>query len=368
MKVVSVIGTRPQFIKAAAVSRRLRERSDVREVLIHTGQHYDDNMSPIFFRELAMPAPDYNLGIGSQPHGAQTGHMLAALEDVLLKERPDWVLVYGDTNSTLAGALAAAKLRLPLAHVEAGLRSYDRRMPEEINRVLTDHASDLLFAPTEGAVGNLKREGIEGDAVRLVGDVMYDAALFHGDSGSREDCPLQRFGLRPGAYILATIHRAENTDDEGRLTGIFNALASVAAELPVLVPLHPRTRAALDHANSLWDRPKDLILADPLGYLDMIRLEQDARLIVTDSGGVQKEAFFFRVPCLTLRDRTEWTELVDLGWNRLVPPDGAGRIGDAIRASLMDESRAGRDDVSADLYGGGRAAARIVNILRGSQS
>ncbi len=229
MKVVSVIGTRPQFVKAAAVSRRLRERSDVREVLTHTGQHYDDNMSPIFFRELAMPAPDYNLGIGSQPHGAQTGHMLAALEDVLLKERPDWVLVYGDTNSTLAGALAAAKLRLPLAHVEAGLRSYDRRMPEEINRVLTDHASDLLFAPTEGAVDNLKREGIEDDPVPLVGGVVYDAVQFYGEAASRGIWLLSRIGLRPGEYVLATIDRAENTSDEGRLANIIDVLATGAA-------------------------------------------------------------------------------------------------------------------------------------------
>ncbi len=363
MKIVSIVGARPQFVKAGAVSRLLRMRSEIREVLVHTGQHYDANMSAIFFQELAIPEPDYNLGVGSHSHGEQTGRMLAAVEDVLLRERPDRVLVYGDTNSTLAGALAAVKLQIPLAHVEAGLRCYDRRMPEEINRVLTDHVSDLLFAPTEGAVANLGREGIQGDSVHLVGDVMYDAALFHLEASSQRDSPVARFGLTPGGYILATVHRAENTDDEGRLSDIFNALAAVAAEIRVLVPLHPRTRAALERSDSLADFPQGLLLVEPLGYLDMIRLEKDARLIVTDSGGVQKEAFFFRVPCLTLRDQTEWTELVDLGWNRLVPSDGAGSIADELRAVLMEEAAVGREDVTVDPYGGGRAAERIVNIL-----
>jgi UDP-GlcNAc3NAcA epimerase len=368
MKVVSVVGARPQFIKAGAVSRLLRKQPEIREVLVHTGQHYDANMSQIFFRDLAIPEPDHNLGIGSHSHGVQTGRMLAAIEDVLLQERPDRVLVYGDTNSTLAGALAAVKLQIPVAHVEAGLRSYDRRMPEEINRVLTDHVSDLLFAPTEGAAANLRREGIQGDSVHLVGDVMYDAALFHIETSSQRDSPVARFGLSPGDYILATIHRAENTDDEGRLGGIFKAFAAVAAEVRILVPLHPRTRAALERSGSLADGPPGLLLVEPLGYLDMIRLEKDARLIVTDSGGVQKEAFFFRVPCLTLRDRTEWTELVELGWNRLVPPDGAGQIADALRAALIDEAPVGRKDRAADPYGGGRAAERIVNILSGSRA
>lgn len=368
MKVLSVVGARPQFIKAGAVSRLLRKRPEIREVLVHTGQHYDANMSSIFFQELAIPEPDYNLGVGSHSHGAQTGRMLAAVEDVLLQEQPDRVLVYGDTNSTLAGALAAAKLHISLAHVEAGLRSHDRRMPEEINRVLTDHISDLLFAPTEGAVANLRREGIQGDSVHLVGDVMYDAALFHLEASSQRDSPVARFGLKQGDYILATLHRAENTDDEGRLRDIFNALAAVAAEIRVLVPLHPRTRAALERSDSLVDYPQGLILVEPLGYLDMIQLEKNARLIVTDSGGVQKEAFFFRVPCLTLRDRTEWTELVDLGWNRLVSTESAAQIADELRAALLHEATAEHEDVAADPYGGGRAAERIVNILCGQRA
>ncbi|MBZ0253556.1 MAG: UDP-N-acetylglucosamine 2-epimerase (non-hydrolyzing), partial [Candidatus Methylomirabilis sp.] len=250
LKIVSVIGARPQFIKASPLSACFRERSGVREVLIHTGQHYDDNMSAVFFRELGIPEPDYNLGVGSGGHGEQTGRMLEAIEKALLRERPDWTLVYGDTNSTLAGALASVKLHIPVAHVEAGLRSFNRRMPEEINRVLTDHASDLLFAPTETAVRNLRAEGVEAKKVHLVGDVMYDAALNLGRRAEAESRVLERLGLASGGYVLATIHRAENTDDPARLRAIFEGLAAAAREAPVVLPLHPRTRAALERAGA----------------------------------------------------------------------------------------------------------------------
>lgn len=365
MKIVSVVGARPQFIKAAVVSRVLRQRPDTREILLHTGQHYDDNLSPIFFRELAMPAPDYNLNVGSDSQGAQTGRMLAAIEEVLVKERPDWVLVYGDTNSTLAGALAAAKLDQPVAHVEAGLRSFARQMPEEINRVVTDHLSELLFAPTNGAIANLAREGIDGGRVHLVGDVMYDAALFYSERAERLGKPPESYGVRPEGFILATIHRAENTEDGTRLRNIFAGLARVAEDMPVLLPIHPRTRAALRRADIAIDPVRNLKLIDPLGYLDMVRLEKNARLVVTDSGGVQKEAFFCGVPCATLRERTEWVELVELGWNRLVPPLGAEQIAeeilDALATAKTVEALAGAQGP----YGDGRAAQRIVDALYG---
>ena len=289
-------------------------------MLVHTGQHYDENMSEVFFQELEIPKPDYYLGIGSGTHGAQTGRMLEAIEQVLLQIVPDLVLVYGDTNSTLAGALAAVKLHVPVAHVEAGLRSYNRRMPEEINRVLTDHASDLLFAPTEAAVENLKQEGISSNRIFLVGDVMYDASLYYGAKAERESRILQQLGLRPKQYVLATIHRAENTDDAQRLRSIFDGLELAAKEIPVIIPLHPRTREALKQEAQLSKVAQHVLVIQPVGYLDMVMLEKHSRLIATDSGGVQKEAFFYNVPCMTLRSETEWVELVELGWNRLVPP------------------------------------------------
>jgi len=301
MKILTVVGARPQFIKAAVVSRELRQRNGMQEVLLHTGQHYDDNMSQVFFEELEIPQPDYNLGIGGGTHGQNTGRMIEAVEEVLFKERPDWVLVYGDTDSTLAGALAAVKLHIPVAHVEAGLRSFNRRMPEEINRVLTDHAADLLFAPTEKAVANLKREGLPEERIELVGDVMYDAALFYGAKAEKQSRILQTLGLVPKTYVLVTIHREENTDDPARLETIFNGLDQVALEIPVVCLVHPRTRKALGQYG-IWDRVSQHIrFLPPVGYLDMVMLEKHARLIVTDSGGVQKEAFFYRVPCVTLR-------------------------------------------------------------------
>jgi UDP-GlcNAc3NAcA epimerase len=354
MKILTVIGARPQFIKAAAVSRLLRAAPGTSEVLVHTGQHYDGNMSDVFFDELGIPAPDHHLGVGSGSHGAMTGRMLEKIESVVLAEKPDALLVYGDTNSTLAGALAAAKLHVSVAHVEAGLRSFNMRMPEEVNRLLTDHVSKWLFCPTWAAVDNLKREGIADGRVRLVGDVMYDVALAARDPGRTVD----RWGVRPGNYILATVHRAENTDDPARLAAIFGGLAEVAPRVPVVLPLHPRTRAVLKRDSVAGTA--GVHLTDPVGYLDMACLERHARLVVTDSGGVQKEAFFHRVPCVTLRDETEWVELVEMGWNRLVPPTTPTAVRDGILAALESKDRR---DPPADLYGGGKAAERIVQHL-----
>ncbi len=364
MKIATIVGARPQFIKAAVVSRHLRERSGVREVLLHTGQHYDDNLSKVFFEDLGIPPPDHGLEIGSLDHGAQTGRMLEGIERILQSEKPGWVVVYGDTNSTLAGALAAAKLQIPVAHVESGLRSFDRRMPEEINRVLTDHVSEMLFVPTEGAVANLKNEGIEGDKVRLVGDVMYDAALYYCDRAEKLGRQPADYDLRRGGYVLATVHRAENTDQDARLRSIMDGLGLLARDVPVIVPLHPRTRAALARIGFELDSIANLRFTEPLNYLDMVNMERHAALIATDSGGVQKEAFFYQVPCATLRDRTEWTELVELGWNRLVPPTNAERIAAGLRAALAD-SRPPETDV-AGMYGGGRAGGRIAEALTGS--
>lgn len=339
------------------VSRALRTTGKVQEVLIHTGQHYDDSMSRIFSEELEIPEPDHNLGVGSASHGAQTGRMLEAIEHVLLKERPDWVLVYGDTNSTLPGALAAVKLHIPMAHVGAGLRSFNRRMPEEINRVLTDHTSDQLFAPTTTAVANLKREGIPDERVRLVGDVMYDAALFYGAKAERQSRILERLGLESKTYVLGTVHRAENTDDPQRLQAIFQGLIRVARSLPVVDPLHPRTRGALRRLGMADGTLAALTLIDPVGYLDMLLLENHAAVIAIDSGGVQREVFFFRVPCVTLRSETEWTELVELGWIRLLDELRGDRVEVIILQAI------GRKGPEAVPYGNGAAGQQISPIL-----
>jgi UDP-GlcNAc3NAcA epimerase len=363
MKIVTVVGARPQFIKAAAVSRVLRQSADLEEVLVHTGQHYDDNMSDVFFTELEIPRPGYHLGIGSGSHGAQTGRMLEAVERVLQAEKPDAVLVYGDTNSTLAGALAAAKLHVPVAHVEAGLRSFNRRMPEEVNRVLTDHLAEWLFAPTEAAVANLAAEVVPPDKTFLVGDVMYDAALFYG-ARAQEEC-LDRLGLKKKEYVLTTVHRAENTDTPGRLRELFEGLSAVAAAVPVVLPLHPRTRGVLERQGLLETYSRRLRLCEPVGYLEMVALEKHARLIATDSGGVQKEAFFYRVPCVTLREETEWVELVELGWNRLLPPRDADGVTRGVMASL---AVAGQQEPPVGLFGGGQAAERIVERLQGRRA
>ena len=359
MRIVSVVGARPQFIKEAAVSRALRAKPGVREFLVHTGQHYDANMSDVFFENLGMPAPDRNLGVGSGTHGVQTGQMLEAVERVLIDERPDWVLVYGDTNSTLAGALAAAKLHIPVAHVEAGLRSFNRRMPEEINRVLADRVADLLFAPTETAVANLRAEGIAERAIRLVGDVMYDAVLAFSTAAEAKSRIVEDLGLAHRGYVLATIHRAETTDDPARLAAVVEGLVEVAADCPVILPLHPRTRAALQRTG-LAERAAALRLVEPVDYLDMLLLQRHAALVVTDSGGLQKEAFFHRVPCVTLRTETEWVELVEIGWNQLVPPTDGAAVAAGLRATLSAPLPA---EPAGDLYGGGHASEAIVREL-----
>jgi UDP-GlcNAc3NAcA epimerase len=355
MKIVTIIGARPQFIKAATVSRVFRNTPNATEVLVHTGQHYDSNMSDVFFEELDIPKPAYHLGIGSSNHGTQTGRMLEAIEGVLLDEKPDWVLVYGDTNSTLAGALAAAKLHIPVAHVEAGLRSFNRKMPEEINRILTDHASDLLFAPTEIAVKNLHNEGLS-SKTHLVGDVMYDGALFFAAKAEKESRILEALKLTSKSYILATIHRAENTDDPQRLNAIFEGLSVVAKTFPIILPLHPRTKVALKR-EGIQVNSKGLHLIEPVGYLDMVMLEKNAKLIATDSGRVQKEAYFYRVPCVTLRDETEWLELVESGWNSLIPPTSKEDIAKAVLNNLSSSGN------HVNLYGGGHAGQMIVNLL-----
>jgi UDP-GlcNAc3NAcA epimerase len=355
MKIVTVVGARPQFIKAAAVSRVIRSQHSpaVEEVLVHTGQHFDHNMSRVFFDELDIPPPAYNLGISGVSHGVMTGRMLEAIERVLEQERPDWLLVYGDTNSTLAGALAAAKLHIPVAHVEAGLRSFNMRMPEEVNRVLTDRVSSLLFCPTRAAVHNLGSEGIV-KGIHRVGDVMYDVALHFADRAKRQSTILQSLHLSAGAYALATCHRAENTDEPERLAEILSALAEIATEMPVVLPLHPRTRKLIaDHGLARY--LGSLIVTEPLAFLDMIVLEQDARLILTDSGGVQKEAFFYGVPCLTMRNETEWVETVDSGWNTLVGADHARIVG-AYRAPVTAKVRSAP-------YGDGRASEAIMSVM-----
>lgn len=355
MKVVSIVGARPQFIKAFAVSRELR--LDHEEVLVHTGQHYDENMSEVFFEELGMPEPDYNLGVGSDTHGRQTAAMLDGIEGVIDDEEPDVVLLYGDTNSTLAGAIAAAKMNPPVAHVEAGLRSYNREMPEETNRVLSDHASDLLFAPSESAVETLAEEGLT-DGVHFVGDVMYDAILWAREATIENTEVLDRLDLQVGDFVLATIHRANNTDNPEDLEAIIKGLASVSQ--PVLLPVHPRTEKRL-REYKLWERATSgLEIIDPVGYLDFIRLLDASAQVATDSGGVQKEAFYLDTPCVTIREETEWVETVESGWNHLVPADEV-----RIRSQLEDIDQ---PDSNLRAYGDGTAAKRILNILESLQN
>ena len=312
-KIVSILGARPQFIKAAPVSRALAERPGLSEAIVHTGQHFDPEMSGDFFRELDLPEPSHHLGIRGVGHGAMTGRMMEALEPVLEAERPDAVLIFGDTNSTLAGALTAAKLHIPVAHVEAGLRSFNREMPEEVNRVVSDHLSTVLYCPTSAAVENLAREGI-GAGVQNVGDVMYDATLHAAARARRESSILEQIGLDDGAFAVATVHRAENTDHADSLSQVADYLRSQAGRQPIVLPLHPRTRAAGKRAGLSFD---GLTVIPPCGYLDMHRLLQGATTVYTDSGGLQKEAYFHRTPCVTLRSETEWVETVDHGWNRL---------------------------------------------------
>ena len=349
MKVVTVVGARPQFVKAAAISRRLRERHE--EILVHTGQHYDYEMSGIFFDGLELPAPAVNLGVGSGRHGAQTAAMLHGIEEVVLDERPDWLLLYGDTNSTLAGALAASKLSLPVAHVEAGVRSFDRDMPEEVNRVLTDQLSTLLLCPSDEAVRNLAAEGVRRH-VHVVGDVMLDVLNWARDRADRlAPALLRRLGVMREGYVVATVHRAGNTDDGARFAAIIEALN--ALDEPVIFPVHPRTRALI--ADGAWPLKPHVHPIDPLGYLDMMALVASARLVVTDSGGLQKEAYWLSVPCLTLRRETEWVETVQAGWNTLVDCDP--------RAVVTAAYCAAPTRVHPDLYGDGSAATQCIDLL-----
>ena len=360
-RVLTVLGARPQFIKASVVSRAIASRGMVEETIVHTGQHYDDNMSKSFFDDLQIPEPAFNLGVGSGPHGYQTGRMLEGLEGILLGVRPDGVLVYGDTNSTLAGALAAAKLNIPVGHVEAGLRSFNRSMPEEINRIVCDHLSTHLFAPTQTAAENLLKSGIPIERIHLTGDVMFDAAIWFGQRADQNVSILHRLGLKPRQFLLATIHRAENTDDPLRLRAIMEAFCEMALHAPVVFPMHPRTRATLDRTNLLSFVSGRVCVIQPAGYLDMIVLEKNARLIATDSGGVQKEAYFYRVPCITLRDETEWVELVEAGWNRCVSPAlGKDPIVEALRDWWRDFSP---QPWTESLYGNGKASERVADIL-----
>lgn len=363
MKVATVVGARPQFVKAAPVSRAFGA-AGVDEVLVHTGQHYDGGMSDVFFAELGLPAPRHHLGVGSGSHGVQTARMLRAVEAVLRHERPDWTLVYGDTNSTLAGALASVKLGVPVAHVEAGLRSFDRRMPEELNRIVTDRVARLLFAPTPAAVQNLAREGICGAWVHRVGDVMLDACRMFGPLAERSCDVLERLALDPRRFALVTVHRASNTDDPRTLGVIVAALARLAESLRVVFPVHPRTREAMvRHGLEARLRGPGVALLPPVGYLESTVLQRAAAVVVTDSGGMQKEAFFHGTPCVTLRETTEWPELVELGWNVLVPPHDPATIAGAVlrAAGGPRPSRASTDA----LYGSGEAARRIAEVLVG---
>lgn len=357
MKVVTVIGARPQFVKAAVVSRAFKEYApQVQETIIHTGQHFDANMSEIFFDELHIPRPDHHLGIGGGTHGQNTGRMIEAIEAVLADSNPDRVLVYGDTDSTLAAALAAAKLHIPVAHVEAGLRSFNRNMPEEINRVLTDHIADQLFAPTAKAVKNLRHEGISESSIDLVGDVMYDATLYYRDR-ARQPAWFDSLYLKPGEFVLCTLHRAENTDDQIRLQSIFTGLAE--SHRTILMPLHPRTKRRME---SLDIKPSENIyLVEPVGYLEMVWLEANCSLVATDSGGVQKEAFFHGKFCLTLREETEWVELVESGWNQLVGSD-VERICAGLHGSRYP------DRPTANFYGDGEAGLAIARGVACRQS
>lgn len=349
MKIITIVGARPQFVKAAVISRELDRYENIDELIVHTGQHFDKNMSDIFFDEMKIPKPHYNLNINSLSHGAMTGQMLEKIEKVLIDEKPDWVLVYGDTNSTVAGALAAKKLHIKVAHVEAGLRSFNMLMPEEVNRILTDRISDLLLCPTDKAVENLKLEGYNNINCKILksGDVMQDAAIFYSDLAKKPNIRM------PEKFVLATVHRAENTDDRTRLKSIIEAFEKIAEEIDVIIPLHPRTRKILDTQGITV---KNISFIEPVGYLEIVYLLKNASIIMTDSGGMQKEAFFFNKPCITLRDETEWVELVDNNYNLLV-----GANLDAILSAFNDHVFNMKYDL--DLYGNGQASQRIVKEL-----
>lgn len=353
MKILTVIGARPQFIKASVVSAAILKKSAIKEVIVHTGQHFDSNMSEVFFNELNIPRPSYQLNINSGSHGAMTGRMLEQIEQVCIKESPDKLMVYGDTNSTLAGALAAAKLHIPVVHIEAGLRSFNMQMPEEVNRILSDQVSNILFCPTETAIRNLKNEGFDRKNVKIfnVGDVMQDSSVYFSNFAKK---PNQLKGLGKSEFIIATLHRAENTDDINRLKNIVNALNYLHNNIkPVVLPLHPRTRKVIENLNL----DLNVTVIEPVGYLEMLWLLKNCSLVVTDSGGVQKEAFFFNKPCVTMRDQTEWVELIEEGVNMLAGADTQTIIDLTIKMlgkEILD---------SKNLYGGGNASIKIVEHL-----
>ena len=355
-RILTIVGARPQFIKAAALSREIKKHADLEEIIIHTGQHFDDKMSDIFFRQMEIPPPKHRLDIHSLTHGAMTGRMLEGIENVLLTEKPDMVLVYGDTNSTIAGALAARKLHLPVGHVEAGLRSFNMQMPEEINRLLVDRISALLFCPTHSAVENLEREGYEHFDCEILrsGDVMQDAAEYYAKKASANSNIIEQLDLENTPYVLCTIHRAENTDAPNRLKSICHALEKIHKETQVVIPLHPRTSSMIkDMGGTL-----NVTRIDPVGYFDMIELLHYCSLVMTDSGGLQKEAFFFNKHCITMRDQTEWVELVQHGFNQLVGSN-ENLIYDSYKYTKNKIS-----DFEVDLYGSGKACANIVNSLK----
>lgn len=369
MKIVTIVGARPQFVKAAMVSRAIRDHNKaggpptpINEVILHTGQHFEWNMSRVFFDELEIPKPNYNLGINSGSHGLMTGRMVEKIEAVLKEVKPDWVLVYGDTNTTLAGTLAAKKIHLNIAHIEAGLRSFNIRMPEEQNRLVTDRLSDLLLCPTETAVINLKKEGIGnspyGEKVINVGDVMYDALLYYSDIAEQKSSILEKLSIKPLEYVIATIHRAENTDVFARLENIILALGNIGKKTAVILPLHPRTRKILSERKSLLSNIK---IIDPVSYLDMIMLEKNCQAIITDSGGVQKEAYFFHRPCITVRNETEWVELVNANVNFLA---GASKKRIVKTFNFLQNAKL---DFSYEFYGNGKAGEKIIKFLCNDQ-
>ncbi|WP_312304250.1 non-hydrolyzing UDP-N-acetylglucosamine 2-epimerase [Chryseobacterium sp.] len=356
MKILTIIGARPQFVKAAVISRIIAEQENIKEVLVHTGQHYDKNMSDVFFEDMNIPQPDYNLHIQSKFHGEMTGKMMGEIEKVALKENPDWILVYGDTNSTLAGALVAAKLHIKLAHIEAGLRSFNNKMPEEVNRILTDRISNILFCPTENAMNNLKNEGFERLSDKKIiktGDIMLDASNYYMSKSNKPEVEM------PSDFNLCTIHRADNTDDPQKLSIIFDSLNEIGNETKIVLPIHPRTKSLLSQLNPDYEKDySNILFCEPFGYFEMIWCLQNAKIIITDSGGLQKEAYFFKKPCLTLRDQTEWTELVDYGYNILSKIDKKNILENYHHIKTI------KKDFNDQLYGDGKTGELILKELQ----
>ncbi|MEO0895743.1 MAG: UDP-N-acetylglucosamine 2-epimerase (non-hydrolyzing) [Bacteroidota bacterium] len=376
IKLMSLVGARPQFIKLAPLVRAIeahnagnRERT-IEHIIIHTGQHYDHGMSDIFFDELEIPHPNVNLGVGSGRHGVQTGKMLAGIEEILLEHKPDMFIIFGDTNSTIAGALAAAKLHIPIAHIEAGLRSFNRKMPEEVNRIMSDHVSDLLFAPTPAAIENLEKEGLT-DRMISSGDIMYDTVLLNSKLAEKKSTILSKLGLEKGNYAIATCHRAENTNDPERLANIMNVFNEIAStQFPIAFTMHPRTKHILAKDFPEWKPADNLIILEPLGYLDMLQLLEGAKVALTDSGGLQKEAFFLEVPCVTMRDETEWTETVDAGGNIVTGADPE-KIMHAIKHFTSEDMQSFTDKLQ-ETFGKGNSAeitvAAIVHFVEGKKA